>query len=187
MAYNPNIPQATDTLNSSQGDLLANFMAIQTLIDVNHYDFASANQGKHMFVTMPVQTQSPGTALGEMALFTMNDGSGTPQLWLQAQNQASAGPAVNFTTYNTTLANGGTNLPSGIVLKWGQGTTTGGVQAVTFTTAFPTALLCIQGTLATTAGAAGAGSNLRIYSYTRTGFSVNTGANAAYCWFAIGY
>ena len=75
MAYNPNIPQATDTLNSSQGDLLANFMAIQTLIDVNHYDFASANQGKHMFVTMPVQTQSPGTALGEMALFTMNDGS----------------------------------------------------------------------------------------------------------------
>ena len=67
-------------------------MAIQTLIDVNHYDFASANQGKHMFVTMPVQTQSPGTALGEMALFTMNDGIWNATIMVTSSKSSSCGP-----------------------------------------------------------------------------------------------
>ena len=186
--YQPNIPQSTDTLNDSQSDILGNFQAIQALVDVNHYDFASPNMGKHMWVTLPAQTQSPGTALGEIALFSQNNGAGVPQLWLQYQNQASAGPAVDFTTFSSTLANGGTNLPSGIVLKWGQGATVANVQTVTFTTAFPTALLSIQVTPAIAAGSAMYYGDINVTAYSASAFSVySEGAAQNYCWFAIGY
>lgn len=184
MPYNANIPQATDTLNDSQGDLLNNFQAIQTLIDVNHYDFASALQGKHMFVSLPIQSALPGTTTTEMALFTQNDGSGNPQMWIQQPNN---GAAINFTGFVNTLANGGTTLPSGVILKWGRNTTSGGVQNITFTTAFPNAILTVYGALATTAGASGLATSINIYNYSTTGFSVNTAVNAAYCWLAIGY
>lgn len=188
MSYNPNIPQPTDELADSQSDILANFQEIETWVSVNHYDFASAYEGKHMFVSLPVQTQSPGTALGEVALFSMNDGAGTPQLWLQYQSQAPAGPAVNFTTFSHVLANGGTNLPSGVILKWGQGATVTNVQTVTFTTAFPNALLSIQVTPAISAGAAMYYGDINVTAYSTTAFSVySEGAAQNYCWFAIGY
>ncbi len=47
MSYQNNIPQPTDALSQSQSDILNNFAAIQTLIDVDHVDFANINQGKH--------------------------------------------------------------------------------------------------------------------------------------------
>jgi hypothetical protein len=187
MSYNANIPQATDQQSNSQADLLANFQAIQTLIDVNHYDFASPNQGKHMFVTLPEQTTSPGTALDEMALYTKAV-AGVSQLFLQRENIAPAGADLDITSFSNVLANGGTNLPSGIVLKWGQGATLVNVQTVNFTTAFPTALLSIQVTPAISAGPAIYYGDINVTAYSAAAFSVySEGAAQNYCWFAIGY
>lgn len=116
MAYQPNIPQPTDTLNDSQPDLLGNFQAIQTLIDVNHVDFANAaDQGKHKWVTMPFQSSDPGTALGEIALYSKKDGAGVTQLFLENDND---GTVVNITTSGQATS-GWTRLPSNILLKWG--------------------------------------------------------------------
>ena len=60
MAYQNNIPQASDQINKSQADILNNFAAIQTLIDANHVGFANpTNQGKHNFVSLPLTSSSP--------------------------------------------------------------------------------------------------------------------------------
>jgi hypothetical protein len=186
MAYNALIPQPTDTLNNSQGDLLANFMAIQTLIDVNHYDFASSLQGKHKFVSLPIQSVDPATTTTELALFTKNDGLGIPQLWIRYPNNDMS---VDITGLLPSLSAGGgtTTLPSGVEIKFGLATTSAGLQTITFSSPYPTALLSVQATLATTAGAAGAATSLRLYNISVNGFSVNTGVNAQYSWFAIGY
>jgi hypothetical protein len=73
MAYQANIPQPGDLLSQSQSDLLNNFMALQTLIDINHVDFASGDQGKHKWVTFPVQGAIPpagsGFLAGELGLY----------------------------------------------------------------------------------------------------------------------
>ena len=114
--YNNNIPQPTDALNKSQGDLLTNFGSIKSLIDVNHYDFANTLAGKHMFVTLPIQAADPGTTSTEMALYTKDDGSGSnPAMFIQPK---SSGTPINITSSGQ-ATNGWTRLPSGILLKWG--------------------------------------------------------------------
>jgi hypothetical protein len=116
MPYNPAIPQPTDQLSISQGDLLGNFMAIQTLIDVNHVDFASADMGKHKFVSFPQQVAAPATANTEWAMYNaVSATSGDPELFLRAPNN---GGTLNFTE-SLAAPNGWTRLPSAILLKWG--------------------------------------------------------------------
>ena len=116
MAYNPNIPQPTDQLSISQGDLLGNFQALQTLIDVNHVDFADADMGKHKWVSLPQQAGAPGTTNTELALYTaISPTSGTPELFIQ---RPANGAFINFTEA-VGAPNGWTRLPSAILLKWG--------------------------------------------------------------------
>ncbi len=124
MAYQQNIPLATDQLSTSQGDIQANFQAIYTLIGVNHSNFGTANVGKHNFVSLPVQAGNPGTTTTELALYTKTSAlSGLPEAFFQRQNN---GTAIEFTS-STASQNGWTRLPSGILLKWGQSNGSGSV------------------------------------------------------------
>lgn len=119
--YNANIPQATDLLSVSQGDILDNFGAIKALIDVNHVDFAAIGAGKHSFVEMPVQSPVPTTSGGEVGLYCQTSASTTQPEMVFARQAGSSYPAaiqtVEFTStnYNTT---GWSRIPSGILLKW---------------------------------------------------------------------
>lgn len=63
MSYNPNIPQATDYIDESQPQLLANFQQLNTLYDGDHYAFndGTGNAGLHQKVTSPDQTAHPTT------------------------------------------------------------------------------------------------------------------------------
>src|ERR1019366_7957804 len=70
MPYNSNIPLATDEIPTSQGDLLGNFQTVQTAILVNHVGFNVANQGKHKFVTFPVQAAAPAPLANEIDLYS---------------------------------------------------------------------------------------------------------------------
>ena len=45
MAFQNNKPNASDFLSQSQDDILNNFGAIKTLVDVNHVTFDAADQG----------------------------------------------------------------------------------------------------------------------------------------------
>lgn len=146
MAYNPNIPQPSDLLSQSQSDLLNNFMAIQTLIDVNHVDFADAtNQGKHKWVTFPLQGAIPpagsGFASGELGLYNATSSLTTQnELYINKTNQATVvqvATTASILSSNSAPAQnsfGWTMLPSGIVLKWGNFSGFTGLNAVTLTT-----------------------------------------------------
>jgi hypothetical protein len=130
MAYNANIPQPTDLLSQSQSDLLNNFMALQTLIDVNHVDFASGDQGKHKFLTLPSQGAIPPAGSGflatELGLYNAVYATTTQQeLFINKTNQATVVQipltASTLSTSSAPAANSGfwSYLPSGLLLKAG--------------------------------------------------------------------
>lgn len=124
-SYNSNIPQATDKLSVSQGDLLDNMGAIESMFDVNHIDFESAGAGKHFFVEFPIPGSTPATVANEVGVFsraspyaTNSYGISTPQLVVQQQ---SGGLFYEFTSYGQDANGLWTVLPSGMLLKWGSG------------------------------------------------------------------
>lgn len=123
--YLPTIPQPNDQLSVSQGQILDNFAAIQTFVDVNHVDFADAtNQGKHKFVTFLQQAAIPVPGNSEFNMYCLDSivSPGTPAMFLRY-------PGIGGTNYDFTTAgrlqDGWTRLPSGILLKWGRLSTGG--------------------------------------------------------------
>lgn len=128
MSYNPSIPQPTDIPANSQPQILANFQAINTLVDVNHVAFDQPDQGKHKWVSFPDQLLAvPATLNTEIALFSAsNVNTGNIELNLVRQNN---GAVIPFTATDGT-ANGWTMLPSGILMKWGTSSVVGGVGSI---------------------------------------------------------
>ena len=137
MAYNKDIPQASDAPSTSQAQLLDNFQSIHALLSVDHVTTpfaspASGNQGKHNQVTLPEQSAAPTTAANEMALYT-KEVSGASSLFLRNENN---GNEVDI-TFATKATTGEANLPSGINIKWGTATTNAsGLATVTFANAY---------------------------------------------------
>lgn len=123
MAYQANIPQPTDQLSKSQGDILGNFQALQTLIDVNHVDFSSADQGKHKWVTFPIQALAPAFAATEIGLYNKVPAAPFPLTTVgELFIQKSTGANIPMTASVQSSVDGWTYLPSGIILQWNQGT-----------------------------------------------------------------
>ena len=116
MAFTQNIPQPADVISQSQPQLLANFQAINTFVDVNHVAFNGADQGKHKFVTMPEQGAAPITLANEGVLFTAQGAyTGTTELYYGLE---SAG-GFDSITEGLNAAAGWSGLPSGLLIKWG--------------------------------------------------------------------
>jgi hypothetical protein len=129
MAYNQNIPAASDLISQSQSDIQANFQAIQTLLTINHGIFGAVDEGKHKHVSFPNQAASPTTTATEVALFSRSSSlSGASELCLRRQ---ADGTVYEFTS-STAAASGWTRLPSGILLKWGSSATVGGAETISF-------------------------------------------------------
>lgn len=121
MPYLPNIPQPNDRIRDSQADLLGNFQALNTFLNVNHGDFGSAQEGKHKWVTFPNQMADPTTLAAEVAIFSKPGiSTGNPSaLFLRKENNAAV-KTGGFTEFFTNgFLEGWTRLPSGILLKWG--------------------------------------------------------------------
>lgn len=197
MPYNQNIPQATDQLKNSQSQILANFQAIKTLIDVNHGTFSAADQGKHKWVTLPQQGAAPATAASEMALYTKSSG-GVPTPFIRQQS--------NGTEYSLIATNAGTYtlgytlLPGNIKMLWGRSITPAGGLITVSTAAgvvagWPgfTAIPSVQVTV-NYSGGLPAGIGAFLYSANIANLSIqsiNTSngtarPNVAANWFAIG-
>lgn len=88
--FDPNIPQPRDLLSNSQGDLLTNFQQLNTQFGVNHvpFDDASADKGKHKFVTIVEQSNDPETNVDEQIIYSKDDG-GQPELFARPQNNGT--------------------------------------------------------------------------------------------------
>lgn len=132
MAYNATIPAPTDQLNVSQGQIFNNFAAISTLVNVNHVDFNTADQGKHKFVTFPEQVSPPTAGATEVILYSAQSAfSSRTELIYQ-----SAGDLINLElTAGILNSPGWSYLPSGLLLKWDTGLdATGGAQTFLYPT-----------------------------------------------------
>ncbi len=125
------IPQATDELSVSQGQILTNFTDANTIFGVNHTDFLS-NGGKHKFLQMPNQVTNTVTTLATEAGLYSAQGltSAVTELFFVRQGFTAGAPGANpsniaFTetvttgTIGATTLSGWTRLPSGLLLQWG--------------------------------------------------------------------
>lgn len=117
LSYFNDVPQPNAEPSDSQPMMLTNFASIQTLIEVNHETFGVNDYGKHKFVTMPNQVASPDTGPNEGALWCAASSPGIADLFFRRQDNE---PAINITRTNGVNY---TYLPSGILVKWGQGST----------------------------------------------------------------
>jgi len=178
VAYNNAIPQPTDELRNSQGDILNNFQAIKTAWDINHVTFDLANQGKHNYVTLPEQSAGPATAANELAIYSKQSTlTSVAELFVRKE---SSGDEIEFTSAIAATP-GWTRLPSGILLKWGA-TTANGATTITlptgatipaFTTIFSVQLTIVD------AGATDADEAVSVRSFaTPTAFNVFASARS---------
>lgn len=121
MAFDPTIPQSSDTPASSQPQILSNFAGISTFVNVNHVDFDLPDQGKHKWVSFPEQFANVVTLVGEVALFAIQSAeTGIAEL---NYRRANNGVIIPMTERSGTTS-GWTMLPSGLLMKWG---TTGAI------------------------------------------------------------
>jgi hypothetical protein len=139
-------------LSDSQSDIQGNFQAIQTLIDVNHYDFASSNQGKHFAISMPPQASSPAItfAAGEVGLYSyVNATTSQTELYINKTNEATVtqipatASVLSLTSAPSQGSAGWSYLPSGIYITWGS-TTVSGNTLVTLASPPPNQILNVQ-------------------------------------------
>ena len=134
MAYQPAIPQATDQISISQGDLQGNFQEVNTGWNANHVPFNLGNEGSHWFISMPDQGAPSGTfppATNLIGIYANEIGlyNSGGNLWFRPAGQAvgqiappgAASSDINLTDTTGIVANNGyTRLPNGLLLQWGK-------------------------------------------------------------------
>lgn len=206
MAYNGNIPQPTDQISQSQNQILDNFTAIQTVVAVNHvtFDDPSGNQGKHKWVSFPVQTGTPAFAAGEEGLYNLayNNGTTTKNETFVHKQTSSGTQDIPFTagilsanSAAAALSDGWTYLPSGILLKWSGSANATGQQSINFPAGAPAFTVCLTVIPQVISGTAGdVNKAIRLTGVGPLSFSVyassrtTTGAAlVAFTYLAIGY
>lgn len=144
-AWQNNIPQATDKLSKSQGDILGNNQELTTAFNLNHVNLNAVGEGKHAFLQMPQQAGDTATLAAEVAVYAKNDAVTTvTELFFRRPTNGAIIPM----TATLAATPGWTYLPSGIILQWGSATMNGGVVMldVTLPIAFPTAILSVTAT-----------------------------------------
>lgn len=104
MSFQPGIPNATDLISVSQGDLKNNFTTLNTAWNVNHIGFNATGAGKHSMVEMPVTTD-PATTASEGAIYTKAAG-GRTELFYRG---ASSGPIIELSVIKAWASFNGTN------------------------------------------------------------------------------
>lgn len=195
MAYQPTIPLATDRLSQSQGDIQGNFVAISSWVNTDHVDFNTVNAGQHKFVTMPQQTADPavtGTAT-DLRIYNKAYNAGVNpsnrnEIYLQRMTGSPAIP-ITATLNSATGVNGVgyTYLPSGLVIKYGNGACdSDGVATINTAGIGPNfnAFLNVQLTVLNGVGTPGI---LSVSAISSSQFQVNsTAANTGFVWTAIG-
>lgn len=131
MVYNASVPQPTDNLSDSQNDILNNFSSANTSFGINHFAFdnATANNGKHNFVEMPVRGTAPvGLAANEGTLYTKTTGSTsnlfyTPDAGGVEYQMTTVGDA-QIATFGA-AGTGWTFLPGGLIMNYGLAVSSG--------------------------------------------------------------
>ncbi len=186
MAFDANIPQATDQLSVSQGDILLNFQALGAIAGNANPSSAALNSTSGFnWLYLPAQGANPpaGSAFpaGDIGLYSfVNTTTSQKELYVNKTNQATV-TQVPITASSLSIASapasnsgGWSYLPSGLLMKFGNGSANGNT-AFTFAALNPgaptfTQVLSIILCTAYTNASDGDGF-VRLSSYTNTGFN----------------
>lgn len=209
MAFLPNIPQATDKLSVSQGNILNNFTILGAIAGNANPSSDSINASAGFnWILLPSQGAIPpaGSAFpsGVVALYSATDTvTSQNELYINKTNQATVvqipatASILSVNSAPTVFSNGWSYLPSGILLKWGGNITANGLLTVNFPTGanIPAFTTCLTVLLTLEDGTAGdANRAIRLQNVNPTNFSVygsfrtTTGAAASvFTYLAIGY
>lgn len=191
--YNNLIPQPTDQLSVSQGQILTNFGSIKSLVDIDHVDFANNDAGKHNKSSYVTQSPAPTFAATEVGIYnfvypttTKNEG------YVHKQTSASTAEipftaSILSTSLPAILSAGWTYLPSGILLKWGSSTTNAAVQNFPTSATIPVFTVCLHVIASINGTQTGATINAVPTSATQFLATVSSGANMNFSYLAIGY
>ena len=143
--YNPSIPQPTDNLSNSQGQMLNNFTQLNNIFDINHFtwnDAVSADRGMHRKVDLPATTVvvAPAglssvvyskTVAGVAGLY-FDNAVGSSAVW-----RGGSGDGLITSTTGGNATSGTMTFPNGIILKWGYVASVADATPINFPVAFP--------------------------------------------------
>ena len=121
-----NVPLTGQSLGQTRVPIQQNFLTIGAAFAIDHIDYNTAGQGKHNKVTLPVQAADPVLAGNDIALYSKSNGATSELFFMRGIT-----PAYSWTDSLNNI-NGWTRLPSGILLKWGQGNGANGSTPWTF-------------------------------------------------------
>lgn len=203
MPFLPNIPQTTDKLSISQGNILNNFTILGAIAGNSNASSASINASSGFnWINLPAQGATPpaGSSFpsGNVALYSfINATSGRNELYINKTNAAgvvqipSTASSLGFSS-PVLGSSGYTYLPSGMILKWGVGSANGS-NTISFTGQAFTVCLSVQLTVLQ-AGASDTNLSVRLVAITPTNFTAwgsprTTVGSAAvtFYYLAIGY
>lgn len=184
MTYNANIPQPTDNLSVSQGQLLGNFMALDSIFNLDHFTWddttnGGAYRGFHRKITLPVvQPSDPATPVSSV-LYTKT----VTNAELFFKNAANVVTQLTGLPQNI-VNNGSYTFPGGLIIKFGtQLIPNSGpnVGKVVYGTPFPTQTFSIVIT----------GNNFsseasKVDAFTNAGFTSNSNINGNIFYISIG-
>jgi hypothetical protein len=190
--YNPNIPQPTDNLSTSQGQILNNFSQLESVFATDHYtwDYATvAFRGKHTKISFPA-TISVVAQTGLASVLYSKDVSSVAAPYFDN----SVGTSVLWRGGNTnglvTVSSSNLTLPNGLQFSYGS-TTTNGSGNATINWNFPNNLYSATLTRVITGG-----NNRGFVQWTATPTrtsgtarmldSAGTGIAGTFYWIAIG-
>lgn len=137
MAYLPNIPQSTDQLSISQGNILNNFAILGAIAGNSSPSSSSINNTSGFnWLYLPPQGSIPpsGAAFtaGNIGLYSANSPvTSINELFINKTNQstvvqvAATGSILSTVSAPTLNSNGWSYLPSGILIKWGNSSASG--------------------------------------------------------------
>ena len=156
MTYDPGIPNPTDTLSTSQGQIKTNFGQINTVFTKNHFAFDDAivaNRGKHNFVTIPVRNADPGgLSASEIALFCENISLGNPATETELVMKRGGGNRIYLSGPEPDFGanNGSTFLPGKLLLQYGKKTASPGSNTFAYHVNFSSPAFSVVLTIDTT-------------------------------------
>lgn len=196
MPFLPNIPQSTDQLSVSQGNILNNFQILGAIAGNGAPASASINSASGFnWVYIPHSAAAPpaGAAfpVDEIGIYSAeNSKTGLYELYVNKQSLTGAVqvPMTASSLSTTSPSQGGAGwsyLPSGFILQWGGMANPGlSPKTITFPTPFPNTAIVVLATAKNNASQFYATGTI-----TQTNFVIasNTGTIGDFQWMAIGW
>lgn len=185
MAYTNNIPASTDLISTSQGQIQANFTAIDSGTTGTGIGFArnhitmtdGTNGGLHNRVDYYQAVSSPSISGFVSSAYAKTVTHA--ELFYKNATQD-----MQVTNSLLTAASGEGMLPGGLQIRSGSGSSNGAGISNSFSTAFPTGCIAVT---ATGRNASQPTNDIKVTAISTTAFTAKSAAGEAIYYIAIGY